>query len=77
LPIRQDARVFATVLAAGESVSHGLAAGRRAWVQVVRGGLRVGDAMQLAAGDAAGIAEQNELCLLADAASEVLVFDLP
>ena len=77
LPIRQDARVYATVLAAGQTVSLILGAGRTAWVQVVRGALRLDDATLLGGGDAAGITEQTELRLRAEADSEALVFDLP
>ncbi len=77
LPIRQDARVYATVLAPGESVGLTLGAGRRAWVQVVRGLLRIDDKTLLDIGDAAGITEQAELRLCAEAETEALVFDVP
>jgi redox-sensitive bicupin YhaK (pirin superfamily) len=79
LPIRQDARVYATVLGRDETVALTLGAGRKAWVQVVRGTLRINDDTLLAAGDGAGISEQSGLRLRADsdADSEALVFDLP
>ncbi len=77
LPIRQDARVYATVLAAGEAVALALGEGRRAWVQVVRGGLRLGDETVLDAGDAAGVSGVSALQLRAEIDSEALVFDLP
>ena len=69
LPIRQDARVYASVLAPGETVALEIAAARRAWVQVVRGALRLDEHTVLGAGDAAGISAQAD--------SEALVFDLP
>ncbi len=77
LAIRQDARVYATLLTSDETVSLALGAGRMAWVQVVRGALRLDDDTALSAGDGAGISEQSELCLRAEADSEALVFDLP
>lgn len=77
LSLRQDARMYATVLSPGESITHALDAGRRAWVQVVRGALRIDDETVLAAGDGVGISGQSGLRLLAEVESEVLVFDLP
>ncbi|HTA63934.1 MAG TPA: pirin family protein [Xanthomonadaceae bacterium] len=77
LPIRQDARVFATVLSAGQLVSHALGEGRRAWVQVVRGRLRLGEDIVLDEGDAAGLADRSGLDLHAASECEALVFDLP
>ena len=77
LSIRQDARIYATELASGETVALALAAARKAWVQVVRGTLRINDDSLLAAGDGAGISEQSGLRLRAEADSEALVFDLP
>ncbi|MGE3777536.1 MAG: pirin family protein, partial [Pirellulaceae bacterium] len=37
LRIHQDARIYLSELAAGQSVSHELAAGRHAWLQILRG----------------------------------------
>ena len=77
LTIRQNARVYATVLAPDEEVALPLAAGRRAWAQVVRGALRLDTDTLLETGDGAGITGQSELRLRAEADSEALVFDLP
>ena len=77
LAIRQDARIYASVLAPGETVAHTIDAGRRAWVQVVRGALSLDDGLVLNAGDAAGVSAQNVLRLRAEADSESLLFDLP
>lgn len=77
LPIRQDARVHATVLAAGQALSHALAPGRRAWLQVVAGQLRLDDGTVLGAGDAAGITGASAIALTANADCEALLFDLP
>ena len=77
LPIRQDARVHATVLAAGQALSHALAPGRRAWLQVVAGQLRLDDGTVLGAGDAAGITGASAIALTANADCDALLFDLP
>ena len=77
LAIRQDARIYATLLAPGEEVSLALGTGRKAWVQVVRGALRLDDDTVLSAGDGAGISGQSGLRLRAETECEALVFDLP
>ena len=76
LVIGQDARVYASLLEAGERVALELAQGRRAWVQVARGAIRLGDE-ELAAGDGAAVELLDTLELEAREASELLVFDLP
>ncbi|HEV2607799.1 MAG TPA: pirin family protein [Xanthomonadaceae bacterium] len=76
LAIRLDARVYASVLAPGEAVAHAIGAGRRAWVQVVRGALSLNE-LSLAAGDGVGISEATQLALQASADCELLLFDLP
>jgi redox-sensitive bicupin YhaK (pirin superfamily) len=76
LSLRQDARVYGSLLGRGERVEHALAAGRRAWVQVARGALLMND-QALAAGDGAGISEDTALLLQATEDAEVLLFDLP
>jgi len=75
LKIHQDARVYTTLLGKGDSVTHALAPGRHAWVQVARGKIRLGD-VTLSAGDGAAISEESSLRLTADEPSEVLLFDL-
>jgi len=73
--IHQDARVYAARLN-GAEVSHALAPGRRAWLQVARGTARV-NGTTLQAGDGAGIEGETALRLAADGSAEVLLFDLP
>lgn len=77
LPIRQDARVYASVLTPGETVALTIGTGRKAWVQVVCGALRLDADTLLGTGDAAGISAQAELQLSAESDSEFLVFELP
>lgn len=73
--VHQDAALYAAELAAGESVTHALDAGRFAWLQVARGGL-VLNGGPLAAGDGAAISGETRLAIAAQADSEFLLFDL-
>ena len=74
--IVQDARMYASLLAPGETVSHDLAPQRRAWVQVARGRLMLNGAA-LAAGDGAAVEGEPRLELAGVEDAEVLLFDLP
>jgi redox-sensitive bicupin YhaK (pirin superfamily) len=74
--IHQDASVYATVLNGGDRVEHQLAAGRRAYVHVVRGVVSVNGVM-LKGGDAAKFSEEGRIELAQAEAAEVLLFDLP
>jgi redox-sensitive bicupin YhaK (pirin superfamily) len=74
--LHQDARVYAILLDGAEAVSLALASGRRAYVQVARGSVRVnGEA--LGAGDGARITGESEVRLEQGQDAEVLLFDLP
>ena len=75
--INQDARLYVTELRAGESVRQPLAAGRYAWVQVMRGQASL-NGQRLAEGDGAAVRDERELTISADGSGgEVLLFDLP
>lgn len=76
LTIRQDARLYLGSLEGGEEIPHELEPGRHAWVQVLRGEVRLGD-FAMSAGDGAAIAEERSLAIRAGGPAEVLVFDLP
>jgi redox-sensitive bicupin YhaK (pirin superfamily) len=73
--VHQDARLYAALLAPGEAVTHPLAQGRHAWVQVIRGEVEAAGE-RLAAGDGAAVSGEPALSLRAVADAEVLVFDL-
>lgn len=73
--IHQDARVYAARLN-GNEVTHTLAPGRRAWLQVARGVVKLNETT-LHAGDGAAIENESALRLTADGSAEVLLFDLP
>jgi len=75
LPIHQNVDVLAAVLAPGDRVSHRLAKGRHAWIQVADGALQVnGQALQ--AGDGAEVSDESVVELAAREPAEVLLFDL-
>jgi len=73
--IHQNADLYAAVLADGQSVSHTLAAGRHAWVQMARGRARL-NGSTLEEGDGAALSSETTIDLVADDAAEILVFDL-
>jgi redox-sensitive bicupin YhaK (pirin superfamily) len=76
LRIHQNAGVFLTTLGAGEQVSHTLAPGRHAWVQVLRGALKL-NGVALSTSDGAAVSDEQALVLRAAAQAEVMLFDLP
>jgi len=74
--IHQDARLYVTRLEAGESISHELASGRRAYVHVIRGDARVNE-QPLTTGDALKVESEREVRVDQAQAADVLLFDLP
>jgi hypothetical protein len=75
LHINQDVRVYASLLSPGASVSHALASGRGAWVQVVDGDIEV-NGKPLTRGDGLAVEEVARLDIAAKSESELLLFDL-
>jgi redox-sensitive bicupin YhaK (pirin superfamily) len=73
--VHQDVALHAALLAPGDRLTHQLAAGRHAWVQVARGAVQVGS-QPLAAGDGAAASDEPSLDIVATAPSEILLFDL-
>jgi redox-sensitive bicupin YhaK (pirin superfamily) len=71
----QDAEIWAAKLDAGVEAIHPLAQGRKAWLQVARGEVTVGDDV-LRCGDAAAITDVSQIAVRSNAPSEVLLFDL-
>jgi redox-sensitive bicupin YhaK (pirin superfamily) len=74
--IHQDASVYATMLDGAEAVEHPLAPGRRAYVHVARGEVRV-NGVALGAGDAVKLAGETSVRMDDGAHAEALIFDLP
>jgi hypothetical protein len=73
--IHQDARIYAARLADGQTVTHTLEQGRKAYVQVAQGAIAMND-QALVAGDGAASTDSGEIRLSARGAGEVLLFDL-
>ena len=73
--IHQDASMYAGILSEGKELDHSLASGRRAYVQVARGALRV-NGERLEAGDGAKVTDEKTITLAASENSELLLFDL-
>jgi quercetin 2,3-dioxygenase len=81
LTIHQDASIYLGNLSQGSEVSHALASGRHAWLQVLRGKVRVGgsvssDTTELTAGDGAAVSDEASLTVAAVDPSQVMLFDL-
>lgn len=75
LRLHQDAALYATLLDKGQSVTHGLAEGRHAWVQVARGRAHL-NGIRLEEGDGAAVSNETTIEIAGDGPAEILVFDL-
>lgn len=76
LKVYQDMTLSRWVLAAGDNDSIEIEAGRRIWIQVVKGDVTVnGQAVRTS--DALAIWDESALILQAERDAEVLLFDLP
>jgi len=74
--IHQDARVYAALVDGAEAVEHAIAPGRRAYVHVARGSVRV-NGMPLGAGDAVKLTGESSVRIDGGERAEALLFDLP
>jgi redox-sensitive bicupin YhaK (pirin superfamily) len=74
--IHQDARLYVSRLAAGQTVTAELADGRLGYLHLVRGALTV-NGERLDAGDAAKARDETRLAISAQGDAELLLFDLP
>ena len=75
LKIHQDARIYLSRLPAELSVTHNPAAGRHAWLQVLRGEAEL-NGSDLAAGDGAAVSDETVLGIRAVTDVEMMLFDL-
>lgn len=75
LRIDQNARIHLTRLAAGSELTHALAEGRRAFLQLTSGAARLGE-LALQAGDGVAISAAGTLQLHADTDTEAVLFEL-
>jgi len=74
--IQQNARMFAALLEAGQTVDHALTTARNAWLHVVRGNAQLND-LELKAGDGVAISAEQSIVIGSNAKAEVLLFDFP
>lgn len=76
MPIAADATVYAAILGEGQSVSHALAPGRGAWIQVATGEVTI-NGTALSEGDGVAIEDEASVTITGGAdGGEVLVLDL-
>jgi redox-sensitive bicupin YhaK (pirin superfamily) len=73
--IQQDARLYATLLGAGQSVSHTIPRGRKGWLHVVKGAAAL-NGQPLGAGDGVAIDGEEQLTLTSPSEGELLLFDM-
>ena len=71
-----DADVYAATLDGDQEIAFDLADGRKGWVQVARGSVKL-NGMELREGDGVAVLETGRLEMGGAAGAEVLVFDLP
>ncbi|WP_312054305.1 pirin family protein [Pantoea brenneri] len=76
LKVYQDMTLSRWVLAAGEQDNVAIDAGRRIWIQVVKGDVTV-NGQAVTTSDALAIWDESALTIEASSAAEVLLFDLP
>jgi len=75
LTIHQDARLYLASLLPGQVVSQAIAAGRAAWLQVLRGSVNsLGH--DLTAGDGLAVTDENAVTVQAATPADVMLFDL-
>jgi len=75
IAVRQDVRMYASRLDAGQTAELTLPAGRHLWVQALRGEVDV-NGKALSAGDGLAASEETSFRFAATAPAELLVFDL-
>jgi len=75
LAIGQDALMYAGLIDSGGSLDHELGPGRYAWLQVVRGNVKL-NRTELRPGDGAALEAEPMLEIRADDDSELVLFDL-
>ncbi len=73
--IHQDASLYVSLLAPGQTVAHELRKGRYAWLQVAKGAVTV-NGKALSQGDGAAVENESKLEIQGTAESEILLFDL-
>ena len=73
--IHQDARIYASILDAGQALNYQVPNQRHAWLQVATGAVEL-NGIPLKHGDGAAVSQEHDLNIIANEPSEVLLFDL-
>ena len=73
--IHQDANLYAAILASEEELVHNIPAGRHVWLQVTRGKATV-NGHTLEQSDGAALSEEDQVLIVGQEKSEILLFDL-
>ena len=73
--VHRDADLYASLLRPKDKLAHRIAAGRLAYLHLVKGAVLL-NGLPLKTGDAAKIKEEEELVITAEEDSELLLFDL-
>ena len=73
--IHQDAKLYVSLLEAGQEVKHELGDGRHAWLQVARGTVEL-NGKSLNQGDGAAVSDEQKLAVKGTSDAEILLFDL-
>ncbi|MDU6925783.1 pirin family protein [Franconibacter helveticus 513] len=76
LKVYQDMELSRWAMAKDEQADYSIAAGRRVWIQVVKGEVTV-NGTKATTSDGLAIWDEQTLSLHADSESEILLFDLP
>ena len=76
ITVHQDASVFVAALTAGTEVTHRFGSNRAGYLYLIEGPVALAGE-RLSTGDAAKIFEQPELLVRAEAASELILVDVP
>ena len=75
--VHQDAEVWIAALDPPTSIEHGFSEGRAGYLYLIDGKVRLGEAAELATGDAVKLFGPEDLVLTAAAASEVILIEVP
>lgn len=73
--VRQDVRLFASIVEGASRLTHTVARGRKAWLQVVKGVVEL-DGRALEAGDGVAVDGEETLTLSSKDRGEILLFDM-
>lgn len=74
--IHQDAKLYASILQAGDSIEYKIATGRTAYLHIASGNLTA-NSIELFTGDALKVTNESLLSIGSSDKSEFLLFDLP